>query len=261
MDDHILFSAIGNVDDTYLAELESTPNRHIPRRFGLVAALIALLLTACAAPVILQQFDRIRTAVRSDTGHGCEIYVMVSGSRKWKYAGFRSYDAQIQITPNPDAPGKLETHYLPVELLNYCTPAECEITDTSISMNFSMKVPRYGEIFGIRYQQYVIPEDGNVTVPKILGYSYLEQDSRTYGNVNALIFHGDVTYPKQKGDARLTSDISAGSIYTQIIFWSDGNYLYCLKLPLTYNLPITAVEKIVTSLTAVEDVSSYITAG
>ena len=102
-----------------------------------------------------------------------------------------------------------------------------------------MKVPKHGKIYGIQYEQHVIPDDGNVTVPKILGASYLEQESRTYGEVQARIFHGDVSYPQKPSGKQAKGDPTVGMIYTQIIFWSDGNYLYCLKLPLTYNLPVT----------------------
>lgn len=256
MEHYDLLTAIGHVPEEYLLELEAPGVRRLPGRFGLIAATIALLLTACAAPVIARSFDKVRSAARSDTGRGCEIYVMINGSRQWKYDGFRSYDAEVQVSVDADAPQTIQEQYFPQALLNFCTPQDCQITDTGITATFSMKVPRYGTIYDIRYEQHTIPADGKVTVPGILGYSYLEQTSRTFGTVEALVFHGDMTYPLNADYER--GDPESGRIYTQILFWSDGRYLYCLKLPITYNLPVTEVEGIVTSLTPVEDISQLL---
>lgn len=260
MNNHELFSIIGSVEDAYLLELEQPQRRCLPRHFGLIAALITLLLTACAAPVITRSFDKVESAERSGTGNGCEVYVMVNGSRQWKYDGFRSSDAEVQVTAEPDAPKNLDTQYFPVQLLEYCTPEQCNITDTSLFMELSMKVPRYGKIYGIQYQQHVIPEDGNVIVPYILEDTvFMEQESRVYADVEALVFCGDITYENIPRGEPMTIDTVFGMIYSQIIFWSDGYYLYCLRIPLTYNLPVTEVEGIVTSLTAVEDITQYLT--
>lgn len=256
MDRYDLLAAIGHVPEEYLPEPEAPGVRRLPRRFGLIAATVALLLTACAAPVIIRSFDKVESAERSNTGNGCEVYVMVGGSRQWKYDGFRSYDAEIQVSVDADAPETIETHYFPQQLLNFCTPQDCQVTETGIAATFSMKVPRYGTVYDIRYEQHTVPSDGKVNVPKILGYSYLEQTSRTFGSVEALVFHGDMSYPLSEDHQR--GDPESGLIYTQILFWSDGHYLYCLKLPITYNLPVTEVEGIVTSLTAVEDITQYL---
>lgn len=261
MNNQDLLAAIGHVPEEYLPELEASPVRRLPKRFGLIAATVALLLTACAAPVIARSFDKVESAERSDTGNGCEVYVMVGGSRQWKYDGFRSHDAEVQVSTNPDAPQFLETQYFPTKLLDYCTPEECTISDTSLFMELSMKVPRYGKIYGIQYQQHVIPGDGTVTVPYILGDTrFMEQENRTYADVEALIFCGDITYKNIPREEPMTTDTVLAMIYSQVIFWSDGNYLYCLRIPLTYNLPVTEVEGIVTSLAAVEDISRYISA-
>ena len=255
MKEYDLFKAIGSASDTYLMEIEEPKVRPLPRRFGFIAAVLALLLTACAAPVIAGSFDKVQSAVRSDTGRGCEIYVMINGSRQWKYDGFRSYDAEVQVSVDTDAPQTIQEQYFPQGLLTFCTPQDCQITDTGITATFSMVVPRYGTIYDIRYEQHTIPADGKVTVPGILGYSYLEQTSRTFGTVEALVFHGDMTYPLNADYER--GDPESGRIYSQILFWSDGQYLYCLKLPLSYNLPVTEVEGIITSLAAVEDITQY----
>jgi len=51
MNEQTLFTAIGGADDAYLLELEQPKLRRLPRHFGLIAAMLTLLLTACAAPV------------------------------------------------------------------------------------------------------------------------------------------------------------------------------------------------------------------
>ena len=62
MNEQTLFTAIGTVDDAYLLELDQPKVRRLPRHFGLIAAMLALLLTACAAPAILQHFDALFAA-------------------------------------------------------------------------------------------------------------------------------------------------------------------------------------------------------
>jgi len=261
MNEYTLFSAIGAADDAFLQELE-VPRRRIPRNFGLVAAILALMLTACAAPVIIRSFDnKVQSLQRSDTGEGSHVYVQVNGSKCWIYDGFYSHDAQVQVAAEPDAPETLEIQYFPSALLDYCTPEEVSVTDNSIIMELSTKVPRYGKIYGVLYQQHTIPEDGYVTVPNVLDdMLYQETENRKYGDIDAMIYEGRSSYSRVRKGEPVTPDSASGVVNTQIIFWSDGYYLYSLKLPITYNLPVTEVEKIVASLTQVEDITSYLSA-
>ena len=81
MKEYDLFAAVGGVDDRFLEELEQTPARRLPRHFGLIAALIALLLTACAAPAVIQSFDKVRSGKRAEEGGGYQIRRYSAGSK------------------------------------------------------------------------------------------------------------------------------------------------------------------------------------
>ena len=59
MDELDIFAAIGGVDEKLLTEAP----RRLPRRWGLIAAVLALaVLTACAAPVVIRSFTAVSGA-------------------------------------------------------------------------------------------------------------------------------------------------------------------------------------------------------
>lgn len=260
MTNHDLYRAIGEVDDVYLLECETRPVRRVSRRFGLIAAVVALMLTACAAPVIIQTFDKVQSGNRSENGYDYVIYEYDNGSKTPSAIYYRSSDAEIEVSVNEDAPEKMETQYIPLQLLEYCDLEDYEQTDTSLSLTLSTSVPQIGRTSCVQYRQYVLSESGTVTVPNILGYMEWEKSTKTYGDVTALEFAGLASYMETVDGERIHFEGNPLPTMTvKIIFWSDGNYLYCLKFPITYKLTNSVVEGIVTSLTAVEDISEYLT--
>lgn len=256
MDEHTLFTAIGNVEDTYLLELEQPKRLHLPKHFGLIAAMLALLLTACAAPAILQHFDALQS------GGIVNNEYTVTWDELWEnpeahfvdgdYIILHPNTVALDVTVAEDAPETLTQPCLPLALLDYTSIETCTQTETSLSLELSAKVPRYGHIRGILYQQHVLPKDGSIEIENFVDAGIMKENMKTYGDISALEIEGSTCYPL------IASPREQPAIYTKHIFWSDGHYLYALKIPITYNLPITAVESIVTSLTPIEDISEYL---
>lgn len=257
MKEQDLFQAIGGVDDAFLAELETPHIRRLPKRFGLIAAMLAFVLTACAAPAIIQHFDALKNGGIVVTEH------TITWADLWENpeAHFAPNSRTITLLPNTvtlevavseDAPETIQQHHLPLALFDYCAVENWSSDDTLLSLEFSMDIPRYGSIRGILYQQHVLPDSGQVALDSFVGPGMWEEALETYGEISALDIFGHTTYVIQDGNSR------TGHIYTKHIFWSDGHYLYCLKIPITYKLSVTKVEEIVTSLTPVEDITQYL---
>lgn len=260
MNEYDIFAAIGGVEDTFLAELEESRIRRLPRHSGLIAAMLALLLTACAAPVVIRSFDKVTGGSRAETGSGFQIVEYSSGSRKPTKSYFVPSGVELEVTVAPEAPQKIEEHFLPLKILEYCEVESYTDAQTEFSLSLSMKVPRFGRAYGIFYRQYVLPADGHVQLQDILDSREWERSFQTYGDINALEFEGNGRYEDSDGSTLLYDGNHVARIYTKQIFWSDGFYLYCLKIPVTYPLTIEKVEEIVTSLTVVEDIAEYLPA-
>lgn len=257
MDNQELFSAIGNVDDLYLLELEQPKLRRLPKHFGLIAAMIALLLTACAAPAIAQHFDALQS------GGIVNNEFTVTWDELWEnpeshvangdYIVLHPNTIALDVAVSENAPETLSQLYLPLSLLDHAAIETGAHTETSLSLELSIKVPRYGKVRGVLYQQHVLPKDGHIELNNFVDSGIMKENMKTYGNISVLEIEGNTCYPL------LDSPRMQSAFYTKHIFWSDGNYLFCLKLPVTYYLPVTEVEGIVTSLTAVEDITQYLT--
>ena len=263
-----LLAAIGRAEDRFLEELEQPPLRRLPRHFGLIAALLALLLTACAAPAVIRAFDKLENGGISGNGRGhiVHFYSRTSGSRAWEEGeAFVPSDVELEVSVDPDAPGKIETCYLPLKLLDYCQIETYTSTEAEFSLTLSMKVSGDQLAQGIFYRQYPLPKDGHMVVPDIFGPELgfdlageeLEQTIQSYGDITALEFSGELRYRDENGRS-ITRGGKIAYYYTKYLFWSDGFYLYCLKVPLAYPLNVEKIEEVLTSLTAVDDIREYL---
>ena len=271
MDERSLFAAIGGVDEIYLQELEHPKIHRLPRHFGLIAAVLALLLTACAAPAVMRTFDKLQTGKVADNGQGYRgSYFQFIPGEGWseEMAYFIPSDVELEISVDPEAPGRIETRYLPTELLAHCRVEACTDTDTEFSLSLSMEAPGNARAYGIYYRQYALPEDGRMVIPDVFGselrrmalleeQTELQPSFRTYGDISALEYSGEFEYENADGDT-ICYNNRVAKFHTKYLFWSDGFYLYCMKLPVIYPLRITEVERIVTGLTAAEDISAYL---
>lgn len=258
MNEQTLFNAIGGVEDSYLLELEQHKVRSLPKHFGLIAAMLALFLTACAAPAILQHFDALQsggivqneyTVTWDDLWEDPDAHFV-----KGNYIILQPNTVALNVTVSENAPESLEQPCLPFALLDHVSILNGTLTETSLSLEFSGKIPQYGQIRGIFYQQHVLPKDGRIEVENFVDAGLMSENMKTYGDISALEIEGRTCYPL------LDNPREQPAIYTKHIFWSDGYYLYALKLPISFYLPVTVVEDIVTSMTPVEDITEYLPA-
>lgn len=258
MNNHDLLTAIGHVPEEYLPELEACHVRRLPKRFGLIAAAVALLLTACAGPALAQHFDALQSgSIINNESVRTWDELWENPDAHWMegdYIILRPGTVCIDVAVAENAPKILEKPCLPLALLEYTSTEAGSLSETSLSMEFSMKVPRHGMVRGIFYQQHILPEDGHIELDDFVDFGIMKEQMKTYGSISVLEIEGDTCYPLLD-DPRVQP-----AIFTKHLFWSDGYYLYCLKLPITYNLPVSAVEEIIISLAAVDDISRYISA-
>lgn len=261
MNEQDLFQAIGSAEDVFLAEIEDTKFRHLPPRATLIAAvLIIILLTACAAPMVLRSFDKIVGGQPAENGNGVHLYILRSGSSKPESVEFCPTDVEIEVTADPNAPKTIEEYRIPLALLDYCNVESYTAEESVFTIQLSMNVP-HGRTYGIFYRQYAIPPERVITVPDALRNGYFwEQALTTYADVSVLEFSSTSGDLEDRNGASIPSGgTKAPRLYIRNLFWSDGFYLYCLRIPQCY--PITEVsdiENIITSLTTVDDLSAYL---
>lgn len=260
MNEHDLFRAIGGTNDVFLQEIDQPPVRRIPKHMGLIAALLALVLTACAAPVVIRSFDKVQSGSRSQDGNGYTIHVYKGGSKTSERVYFTSSDVELEVERNANAPGTIEEYSMPLKLLDYCDVESYTDTGTLFAVSFSMSSTEQEKGCGILYRQYVIPADGTVVAENFLGSEEWEREEKNYGDMKVLEFHGYGALRNTSGNIVLNSKTKVMQTYIRHIFWSDGMYLYCLKLPQIYPITYADVEQIVTSLTPVEDITEYLPA-
>lgn len=277
MKEQELFAAIGTVEDCFLEELEQPKVRRLPRRFGLVAALIALVLTACAAPVVVRNLSALKEAsiVRTEEDIDLEqLHKQRHGESVKIYdpsVVYMSETVTMEVETADDLPQTMETYYLPAKLMEVCRVENWRVDDTVLRVELSMETTNLRDlrtnglvyrqpmqVYGLVYQQQLLPEDGMVTSEGVLGIGMWDQREATYGEIAAVEFDGKWTVDAQDLETR---EMIRGRINARIrhIFWSDGVYLYGLRLvstpPLNTELK---VQDILDSMTAIEDLQQYL---
>lgn len=256
MNEETLFEAIGDVENRFLEELEEVPLRRLPKRFGLIAALIALLLTACAAPVVIRNFDKVIDGSPAETGPGFHVYVYENGNLTETY--FRPSGFDLEVNVSPDAPDKIMEHYLPLAFLEHSQIESYSDTEQEFSLSLSMKIPRYGRVYGITYFQRTLPKDGIAYIEGVLDHPDWEQIMRTFGETKVMEISGKDAYTDADGNTICYNGNWIAQITTKQLYWSDGHYLFGLHYPVTYPLSDADTEPFINSLTAVDDLNQYL---
>lgn len=254
MTEHELFHAIGAADEKYLLELEQPRVRRLPRQAGLIAAVFALVLTACAAPELIRSFDKLENGDIMES-YSVQLYNDHGDVRK-TLTFSKTVSLEVQVDPN--APDTIEEYAIPLTILEYCTIEDYTISDSIFSLELSTNIPKYGTVYGGVYQQRVLPSDGKIEVDDFLESGIWNPVNKTYGDISVLELNGDTSYRMSDGTPLYSEKGTVVQGFTRHIFWSDGFYLYCLKLLQTDRITYDKVESIVTSLTQVEDISEYL---
>ena len=253
MNEHDLFRAIGHADDAFLQEIDQPKNRRLPRHFGLIVAVLALVLTACAAPVVVRSFDKVKGGeiVASDQDIVIRTNTVYSVSKT----------VSLEVAVDPDAPDTIAEYWLPLKLLEYCNVEGYTQTDTALTVSFSMDTTRNRRVYDILYHQQVLPSDGSFEVEGVLKAGIWQQCENTYGDISVTEFYGRAAasaVDMVSGQLCVGKDTFNAAV--RHIFWSDGMYLYCLRLVMSPPVYQSKVEQIVTSLAPVEDITQYLPA-
>lgn len=261
-----LFTAIGGTEDAFLMELDEPPSlKRFPKQFGLIAAIFVLLLTACAAPVVIRSFDKLRQGSIVESEQDIRIPRVISSDGTVVEADtlYVSRTVSLEVDVDEDAPETIQSRYIPAALLERCTVEACTDSESLFSLELSMDGPKNSRITDIRYQQLPLPKDGKMEVQGILSSGIWRQKLRTYGRASVLEITGLSKYETALGEVHIGHMLAGGehirSIQTRQIFWSDGLYLYALKLPFyPPYIRDSKFEEIITSLTPVEDITEYL---
>lgn len=266
MKEQELFAAIGGVEVRFLEEVEQPKVRRLPKYFGLIAALVALLLTACAAPVVVRNFAAVKNGsiVESERDMVMEKIWKDKGENPVAHIGpdvyYTSGQVSLAVETSPDAPETIEECYLPVKLLEYCNVENWSIDDTVLSVELSMDTTKNRRVYSIFYQQQTLPEEGLAAMDGVLGNGFWQERESVFGEITAMEFYGRGAI--RCVDLKTGKELHGRNTLNESIrhvFWSDGMYLYGMRLISLWPLNGTAsVEDILDSLTAVDDLDQYL---
>lgn len=253
MDELDIFAAIGGVDEDLLLE---RPRRILPlRKVGLIAAVLTLVvLTACAAPVVVRTFKAVcggeASLVREAHMEGWRVIdnetgdILAVGSREWHPA---EYEITLEITEDAERADSLEELYapawMPEDYVNCFDQSEenCRILRYSTG-------DRNG-IFGsyVIFRQSLLPEGNPVVFTDTLSefrevfVNAMEASYETYGEATVLELCPRL---KDMGDFPLTEELLLEA--RRYLYWSDGAYLFRLTIP--YEMDEQTVARIIGSV-------------
>lgn len=237
MDELDIFAAIGGVDEDLLGD---KPRRLLPKRWGLIAAVLALaVLTACAAPVVLRSFTVVSSGEAELTRGAYRTGSVVIDRETGDIVGFNGsgerypaeYEIRLEIEEAGRRPETLEERYaltwVPENYGKYFDNSEEE----TVVWRFCSEDSPDQRLRYVEFRQSLLPE-GN---PVIFTDSFSafrdmfvnRMDSRTvtYGEATVLELYPCITEEEME---------IAETIFFQTsryLYWSDGAYLFRLEIP------------------------------
>lgn len=233
-----LFEAIGGLDDTMIAEAETTVKKHT-RRIGwkvvLVAAIIAgLAVSAGAAPLIRNAL--LGGKMETDDTSWFTPTNPVDGSSH----EIRQFEITLDVDMDKDAPKEIETFYVP---------------------RIPENVPQYlGRIYGNNSAQY-----GWYSKDSDQGFFFCQQAGGSIRKED-LDYHmyavpGDQPMAELRTFAGIEGYLVAAKPVgdedgDRVFFWSDGDYLFRLEVP--YEYTDAQLEEVIASVKPEEDIVRYL---
>lgn len=256
MDELDIFAAIGGVEEELLNE---QPRRLLPRRCGLIAAVLALaVLTACAAPVVVRTFNAISGGEAEQTRQSHRVGSMVldnqtgafiiSGSWEMEPA---EYEITLELEGEGRRPQELEERYAPTWVPeDYVNQFDNSEEGNAVLRFCTLDSPdawlRY-----VEFRQSLLPEGDPVTFTDTFsvfrGVFVNGMDSRnvTYGEATVLELYPRLT------ELELENIHAFFFQASRYLYWSDGAYLFRLEIP--YEMDTDTVERIIASVQIVEN--------
>lgn len=224
MNEHDLFKAIGSIDEQLLqSETSRRRMRPLSKVFFIAAMIAVLSISAMAAPTVynalkggdLSWNDRLYADFPEDNAGGYQLF--------------------LDLAAVENAPETLEQPYILTALLG-------ENIDDRLN-NYGSLCGWYDDSFfywcgAYRFEQYVIDENADRICSHVR--SVLDADAtatmKTYADMDVLeiIFKGESDSNRQ-------------------LFWSDGNYIFYLMLPLDAD-----ADQILSTMTVFTDVEEHL---
>ena len=238
-----LYRAIGDVEERFLSECEETTVPRVPRRFGIIAAVIALMLTACA-PAAIHAFNALKEASLSQTEEIYELYEMETSE----------FELWVDIEIAQDAPTTIETAYFPTAMENYGESITVEQKEWAISfycMSREASAENYVDFHQSAYLDYTRTGD-----KFILGQFHAKPGCTP--QVRKITFEDTVILDVIQDTIGKKKESDAYYLPHRTVFWSDGYYLFFMNLPVSWS--DDQIKEMVSSLAPVEDISQYPTA-
>lgn len=247
MSENELYRAIGDADEAFLRECEDQLARRVPRHFGLIAAMLVLLLTACA-PAAIQAFHALKEATVTQTGHETIAFDITPDTLEADH-----YELRLDVEIGGNIPETVENYYIPEAIEKYSRNSYWTgLYNTGYTVYFSMDNDPLQSCF---YSQRVLSgylQDGGVLLKSISSAQYpLEASTKIYREVTALeVFSGGIA---------ATSEDGAYTYVERTLYWSDGMYLYCMGLPADMSEELVC--EFLNSLVPTEDPGAYFRQG
>lgn len=210
MNEYDLYRAIGDADDEFLLECEPASVRRRPRRFVLIAAVIVLMLTACAAPAVIRTYDALKNGTITQADR--------------KYPPYDVYDVAVEIVISPDAPTSIEEIYLPTGMLEYTQGSSYTLSDWAFSLRCYAGEGRETELF---FLQNAFSEEERSGAPLVVQKAFFHEIAipeivqKTYGDIQASEYLFDL-YTRE------------GYYSFRNVLWSDGIYFYFFQFPVDW---------------------------
>ena len=235
-----LFEAIGELDETMLAETENTGEgctRRMGWRVALIAAVVAgLAVTAGVAPLIRNALlgGKLET---DDTAYFTPTDPTTGESHQEQ-----RHEITLDVAFNEDAPKSIETYYITPEIPEEFKQYHGHIYKDAMCAQYGWIVE--GTDRDIFFEQYA----GGIVEPGDLVVS-------VYTRPGEVPKHGLKTIAGIQG--YLIEKPTIESDYGERIFcWSDGDYLFKLQVPCDYS--DEELEEMVACVQPVEDITPYL---
>ena len=235
-----LFEAIGNLDLSMIEQTEPNMSKRKKPAWGkiaLIAAVIAGLgITAGAAPLIRNTLKN-----GSMNTHSLTAFTPTNPVNGSSYE-LQTHDIRVDIELNKNAPISIETYYMPEIPSGYIQYHGAIYNQNSLLHCVWKAEDDYAH--DISYWQtarYSYDPDEIVASISTAPGETPVAEMRRFGEIEGY-------YAQQKPFAEMPG--------RKLFFWSDGSYLYRLELPYEYS--DEQMEQIITTLTQVADISSYL---
>ncbi len=240
-----LYRAIGAADPAYLehSEKRNPVKRGRLLRVGIAAAVIVVLcMSAMAVPAVRQLIFGVQptriAAVYVE--NGAEVMSNASG------------DVRLDVQLPADAPGSIETYYVPLLPAQSWTPIVRTVTGSVPESSYSTYLGwEDGEGNYVLFQQLVQPGyQGDYTIDTVnLGFN------GDYTTEKTVVADQEVQMIAVKPSSLEGEEIAGSDAGRRKLYWSDGSYIFIMEV--NYDMKQSLLAQIFDSIAQTDSVEAY----